>query len=106
MKKIFEKEDYKALAIVVGVLACMFVVGQGANYLLGLSAPVSATVSMQAENWGLGFGAEGSKPTGNASSEALKEYDAYYVGNDTGKALSPWAYHEATEAFRVLISGA
>ena len=92
MKKIFEKEDCKAIAIVVGVLACMFVVGQGANYVLELSAPVSATVeqgiiSEQAENWGLGFGAEGNKPTGNASSEALKEYDAYYVGDDAEKVI-------------------
>jgi peptidoglycan-N-acetylmuramic acid deacetylase len=104
LKKIFEKENVKALAIVVGVLAFMFVVGQGANYVLGLSAPVSATVGQgtdmlqnrelgqgttlkQAENWGLGFGAEGSKPTGNASSEDLKKYDTYYVGDDTEKVI-------------------
>ena len=33
-----------------------------------------------AENWGLGFGAEGTQPTGTASAEKLKEYNAYYVG--------------------------
>lgn len=34
-----------------------------------------------AENWGLGFGAEGTQPTGTASAEKLKEYNAYYVGD-------------------------
>ena len=40
------------------------------------------TVAMHAENWGLGFGgvAEGGQPTGNATAEELKQYDAYYVG--------------------------
>ena len=35
---------------------------------------------LSAENWGLGFGAEGTQPTGTASAEKLKEYNAYYVG--------------------------
>lgn len=81
-----KKEDYKAYVIVAVILACMFFVGRGAAYVLGLSAPVSATVE-QAENWGLGFGAEGSKPTGNVSQEELKKYDAYYVGEDTEKVI-------------------
>lgn len=36
------------------------------------------------DNWGLGFGEDGTTPTGNVSAEELQEYDAYYVG-DTGK---------------------
>lgn len=35
---------------------------------------------LSAENWGLGFGAEGTQPTGTAAAEKLKEYNAYYVG--------------------------
>lgn len=54
--------------------------------MLELSSPVSATVA-QAENWGLGFGAGGSQPTGNVSAEALKEYDAYYVGDNSEKVI-------------------
>ena len=47
------------------------------------------TVAMQAENWGLGFGgvAEGGQPTGNATPEELKQYDAYFVGNPDKKVL-------------------
>lgn len=33
-------------------------------------------------NWGLSFQTEGQPPRGNASAEALREYDAYYVGAD------------------------
>ena len=47
------------------------------------------TVAMQAENWGLGFGgvAEGGQPTGNATAEELKKYDAYYVGKPDEKVI-------------------
>ena len=47
------------------------------------------TTAMQAENWGLGFGgvAEGGQPTGNATTEELKQYDAYYVGSPDEKVI-------------------
>lgn len=47
------------------------------------------TVAMQAENWGLGFGgvADGGQPTGNATAEELKQYDAYYVGKPDEKVI-------------------
>lgn len=31
------------------------------------------------ENWGLGFGKKGAKPTGNASVAEMKQYNAYYM---------------------------
>ena len=40
-----------------------------------------------AENWGLGFGVEGTQPTGTASAEKLKEYNAYYVGDAEEKKI-------------------
>jgi peptidoglycan-N-acetylmuramic acid deacetylase len=39
------------------------------------------------ENWGLGFFAEGQPPTGNATAEELKRYDAYYIGNTKEKVI-------------------
>ena len=47
------------------------------------------TIAMQAENWGLGFGgvAGGGQPTGNATAEELKQYDAYYVGKPDEKVI-------------------
>ena len=40
-----------------------------------------------AENWGLGFGSEGTQPSGTASSDKLKEYNAYYVGDAGEKKI-------------------
>lgn len=45
------------------------------------------SVAGQAENWGLGFGSEGMQPTGNATAEDLKQYDAYYVGDKNEKVI-------------------
>lgn len=42
---------------------------------------------LTSENWGLGFGAEGSQPTGNTTAEALKEYNAYFVGDSKEKVI-------------------
>lgn len=47
----------------------------------------SAGVIQQSENWGLGFGEEGTQPSGNVSAEVLREYDAYYVGNPEEKVI-------------------
>ena len=38
------------------------------------------------DNWGLGFGAKGQPPTGNATPAEMKKYNAYYIG-DTGKKV-------------------
>lgn len=39
------------------------------------------------ENWGLGFGTEGQPPTGNATADELKKYDAYYLGDTKEKVI-------------------
>lgn len=39
------------------------------------------------ENWGLGFGAEGTQPTGTVTADELKQYDAYYVGAKEEKVI-------------------
>lgn len=41
---------------------------------------------LASENWGLGFGADGTQPTGNATTEELAQYNAYFVG-DTGEKV-------------------
>lgn len=38
-------------------------------------------------NWGLSFQQEGQAPVGNASSEYLKKYNAYYIGAEADKAI-------------------
>lgn len=42
---------------------------------------------METENWGLGFGADGTQPTGNATAKELKEYNAYFVGDSKEKKI-------------------
>ncbi len=39
------------------------------------------------ENWGLGFGKSGEKPTGNATVDEMKKYDAYYMADGDEKVL-------------------
>ena len=38
-------------------------------------------------NWGLSFQSEGAAPVGNASSQQLRQWDAYYVGDTSQKRL-------------------
>ncbi len=47
----------------------------------------TGTALLSAENWGLGFGAEGTQPSGTASADKLKEYNAYYVGDAVEKKI-------------------
>lgn len=48
--------------------------------------PAAGTV-LQTENWGLGFGAEGTQPTGNATAAELEKYDTYFVGDAEAKVI-------------------
>ena len=52
-----------------------------------LDAKSRAIVSSQEQSWGLGFSEEGARPTGNASAEELKKYNAYYVADTDDKVI-------------------
>lgn len=41
----------------------------------------------ETENWGLGFGEEGTAPTGTATAEELRKYDAWYIGDASKKKI-------------------
>lgn len=47
----------------------------------------AAEVLAETENWGLRFGKSGEKPTGNATIEEMKQYDAYYMAEGDEKVL-------------------
>ena len=51
------------------------------------SVGVAALLHEKRENWGLGFGTEGKPPTGNASAEELKKYNAYFIGDTTQNTI-------------------
>lgn len=78
------------LAGTLGLLAAMFFVGRGAAMLREDSATKPVTnnsIAAQTDNWGLGFGADETKPTGNVTPDELKTYDAYYVGSGDDKVI-------------------
>ena len=51
------------------------------------SQPSSASLSAQSENRGLGFQEEGTRPSGNASIEELKQYNAWYAQDTDEKII-------------------
>lgn len=65
----------------------MFTAGRGAAQIQKNKTIGVWTIAGQTENWGLGFGAEGTQPTGNAAAEELKQYEAYYVGAKEEKVI-------------------
>lgn len=52
-----------------------------------LGALFSAQTAIPTGSWGLSFQLEGQPPVGNATAEALRRYDAVYVGGGTEKVL-------------------
>lgn len=90
MMKAKVKLNVKKAALLVILLAAAFLFGRGVAYvryekLDHQAVPTSGSAS--SANWGLGFGQEGTQPTGNASVEELSKYDAHYVGSNTEKVI-------------------
>lgn len=83
----FTVEKVKQAAPTLFLLAAMLVVGGSIVGKIGERQSVSSNAIMNTENWGLGFGAGGTQPTGNASAEELAKYDAYYVGDAGEKVI-------------------
>lgn len=81
------KSRYKNAVCIMLLFAAMFFTGwKIAKVQKGDTIDVMNQIE-QAENWGLGFGAEGTQPTGTVTAEELKQYDAYYVGDSTEKVI-------------------
>ena len=74
----------------VSIVAVLFLVMYALGALTAKKAEsvgVSASLHEKSENWGLGFGTEGKQPTGNASAEELKKYNAYFIGDTTQNTI-------------------
>lgn len=74
---------YKKTLLILLLFLFMYGAGIGAAKIVDVFSS-SNFLQNATDNWGLGFGEDGTTPTGNVSAEELQEYDAYYVG-DTGK---------------------
>ena len=80
----------KKILKVTALFVFMFFLGWGAGSLQKQQMKKTVeTVSVQnqADNWGLGFGAEGTQPTGNVTADELKKYNAWYVGDKNKKTI-------------------
>ena len=74
----------------VSIVAVLFLVMYALGALTAKKAEsvgVSALLHEKSENWGLGFGTEGKPPTGIASAEELKKYNAYFIGDTTQNTI-------------------
>ena len=47
----------------------------------------SKEITLESQDWGLGFSEKGQPPTGMATSEELKEYEAYFLGDSSQKKI-------------------
>lgn len=93
LKKITRGRKLDARQVIPALLflGAMFLLGRAAAETLSeISEAASqsiADISMESENWGLGFGREGQKPTGNATVAELAEYNAYFMAEGDEKVI-------------------
>ncbi|MBP1756862.1 MAG: putative rane protein [Firmicutes bacterium] len=73
--------------IILGLTFLLLYFLGGGIALLGNAYAKDKLIEPEAANWGLGFGAEGQQPTGNATKDELKKYDAYYIGDNKDKVI-------------------
>lgn len=86
MRQFMTRNLKKRICLLV-LFAVLFFAGRGVAKIQTERSMGVFSVAAQADNWGLGFGAEGAQPTGNATADELKQYDAYYVGDAEEKVI-------------------
>lgn len=98
MKTIYPKEiarkiiqtgqhNWRKTVLTVCFLCAMFFLGGAAAEITQGMRQAAAIAVLESENWGLGFGREGQKPTGNATMEELKKYNTYFCGEGEEKVI-------------------
>lgn len=85
-KQNWNKINWKKTALAVGVL-CLFCYGVGVVQETEEVSVESALVAGETENWGLGFGKSGERPTGNATISELAKYNAYFCADTEEKII-------------------
>lgn len=82
-----DRVDWKRVIPTFIFLCAMFFLGRAAAGIYGETQQTTGPILSENENWGLGFGQEGQKPTGNVSAEELKKYNAYFCAEGDEKVL-------------------
>jgi peptidoglycan-N-acetylmuramic acid deacetylase len=86
MEYLMLRLNYKKIIIAVFVITGLYFFGGGIA-MLANAYEREEVKETSGENWGLGFSTEGQPPTGNATPDELKKYDAYYIGNTKEKVI-------------------
>ena len=85
------KIDAKQVVPALLFLAAMFMLGRAAAQTFAeiniATGQAVRGMTLESENWGLGFGKEGQKPTGNAPAAELEKYNAYFMAEGDEKVL-------------------
>ena len=98
MKTIYPKEiarkiiqtgqhNWRKAVLTACFLCARFCLGGAAAEITQGMRQAAANAVLESENWGLGFGREGQKPTGNATMEELKKYNTYFCGEGEEKVI-------------------
>ena len=93
VKDIFQKASqirhfqWKKIIPTFLFLTAMFFLGRSVGEFMKGLQQASASPVQESENWGLGFGQTGEKPTGNATAAELQKYNAYFCGEGDEKVI-------------------
>jgi peptidoglycan-N-acetylmuramic acid deacetylase len=78
----------KKKLLLLAIFAIAFLLGNGvAKVASECNVLESSQTKLNTMDWGLSFQNEGETPIGNSTTEELKEYDAYYVGDTENKII-------------------
>ena len=78
---------WKKVVPAMALFTAMFFLGREVAEIRAQARQTSGSLLTETEDWGLGFGAEGQKPTGNATAAELAGDDAYYCGQGDEKVI-------------------
>jgi peptidoglycan-N-acetylmuramic acid deacetylase len=86
MEFIMRRLKHKKIIVTIFAFALLYFLGGGIA-ILANTYEKEILKEQISESWGLGFSTEGQPPTGNATADELKKYDAYYIGNTKEKVI-------------------
>lgn len=69
------------------IMVAAYFFGTGASWLVHHDKESETMQVQENENWGLGFSTAGQQPTGNATPDELKAYDAYFLDTSGEKKI-------------------
>lgn len=85
-RKDFFKSENRKIILYFFMFTMLYFLGALAALIINAKSN-EKIMQASSDNWGLGFGREGQPPTGTATADELKKYDAYYLGDTSKKVI-------------------